>query len=693
MKKKLLLSFAVFATALSVNAQKRADKSISPIKHENVKSIENVSFDSEKTFNTKSHKHELIKRGSKTVIDTLRLIALNKAYGCRDHAFVTDRPIKSKLYNFGTDKYYVSINQAFNNSASLKLKGVGVKLVSYNAKAVDFIIMYKTLAGKDTAVKITQNVPKYTTAATHFFTFPSAIEVKDTFEISIRPNSSTDSLLISTTGIYNRKAVAFGKISNDTLTVDNTKITNNNFTTAGFFQGWMTDADGWMAGGGFAPNFSILTGKNILPGTKVLKQFSATKYIVSKSQNVALDTIFGTVAQLNEEETYGYQSVYKVPASGAPQLLSSSLWDDGVSVAYKSDAYVYPLVEYVFNTNPVVDNKCLGNSKTVNANLDAPSYGALVKNPLFNKNAFYGKYLNVGKKDFAFYALALGLTKQDTLDFFSNNLTFSNTYSSDATNDTLTIVEHILGYGFKSAQYIYNVTDYLISSKVSAEVLVSSAIKCNGGDAEVTVSAIGGFAAYTGTGVKQSVKAGNASYDVTDANGCKGTATINVTEPTTLTVVASEVSKASNDNTKDGVAKVVATGGTSPYTYVWSANAGSTSEVTVGKGNYSVVVTDINGCVKDGSVVITAGTASISELAIEGLSIYPNPTSTNLTVAFSSKGSASIELVNVAGQVVDTKNTTGVSNTSFDMTSLETGVYFVNIKVAEGTAIFKVVKD
>ena len=92
-------------------------------------------------------------------------------------------------------------------------------------------------------------------------------------------------------------------------------------------------------------------------------------------------------------------------------------------------------------------------------------------------------------------------------------------------------------------------------------------------------------------------------------------------------------------------------------------------------------------------MVITAGTASISELAIEGLSIYPNPTSTNLTVAFSSKGSASIELVNVAGQVVDTKNTTGVSNTSFDMTSLETGVYFVNIKVAEGTAIFKVVKD
>ena len=370
---------------------------------------------------------------------------------------------------------------------------------------------------------------------------------------------------------------------------------------------------------------------------------------------------------------------------------------------YKSyDAHItmYPIVEYTYDVNPAIDNKCLGANKEVNVTYAATdAYSSVAKNPVLNQMAFWSSLLGWNKKTGYYYSLASvnaksgGLFK-DTLDHSNATFAYKYTATSDVKNDTLVVTDFMLPYGlFKVASMVVNQSTFLLSSKVSAEALVSSAIKCNGGDAEVTVSATGGTAAYTGTGVKLAVKAGNASYDVTDANGCKGTATINVTEPTTLTVVASEVSKASNDNTKDGKAKVVATGGTSPYTYVWSANAGSTSEVTVGKGNYSVVVTDINGCVKDGSVVITAGTASISELAIEGLSIYPNPTSTNLTVAFSSKGSASIELVNVAGQVVDTKNTTGVSNTSFDMTSLETGVYFVNIKVAEGTAIFKVVKD
>jgi len=620
MKKKLLLSFAVFATALSVNAQKRSVNSVSPIRHKSEGAVQNVSFDLEKS----SFKSQVsdYKRGSKTIVDTLRLTALNKAYACPNHAFITDRGIKSKLWTVNGDKYYVSINQAFNNTTPLKLKGLGVKLVSYNSKDVDLVVFYKTLAGKDTMVKITQNVPKYTTATTHFFTFPSEINVKDTFEVSIKPNSSTDSLLISTTGIYNRKAVAWGKISNDTLTVDNTKTTNNDFTTAGFFKGWMTDADGWMAGGGFASNFTILSGKNILSGTKVLKQFSATQYIVSKKQTVALDTIFGSLAQMNEEETYGYQSVYKVPATGNPQLLSSSLWDDGVSVAYKSDAYVYPLVEYVFNTNPVIDNKCLGVSKTVNVNLEAPSYAALVKNPLFNKNAFYGKYLSVGKKDYAFYALAIGKTKKDTIDFFSSNLKFSNTYSSDATNDSLTIVEHILGYGYKAPQYLYNVTGYLISSKVTA-----------------TTSSV-------------------------DASATKA----------------------------DGKASVVAAGGFSPYAYKWNNNE-TTADVTVAKGDYSVVVTDANGCTANASVTVAEKTNSINSLAINSLAIYPNPVANELNVKFNANSAATIELVNVAGQVIAAKTAGEFADVTFNTEALNAGVYFVNIKVAEGTFTQKIIKD
>jgi len=777
MKKKLLLSFAVFATAMSVNAQKPLYKGIA-------KKSMSVEFQTNAVIESKTEINPIVMSNSssnkrlvtKTIKDTLSIVGNKKTYGYPDHAYNLRRTMKLKLYKSGSNTEFLSANQRYDNTQPLKLNGFGVSLTAYHDNTPVVALVF--LRSKKTKeldsiipVELSINAVKSTSGAitysTRWFKPTTPISISDTFMIEVFPRDKTDSLGITATGAYYGSTRAVAKIDGTTLTVNSTFPEDDST-----YYGWGLDNKGYFKGGFLAWNSTLndffVTGKNVLPGTYITAQTGAFTYTVNKTQTVAQTDINQNLKVYN---TYNGSLGVDALTDGKTSFNYYMAYDDGIK-GLESDWFMYPDVEYTVDSDPKANDVCKGTDGSVSVTFDAKNRNVL-ENPTLSKLAFFQKYLGLDKSKNYFYSTVQngkGSTKfVGIIDFKSTSLTINATLDSLNKLDTLFMVDYILPYGFsKPAAPVTLGHLFPVSSKVSAEALVSSAIKCNGGDAEVIVSATGGTAAYIGTGVKLAVKAGNASYDVTDANGCKGTATINVTEPTklvalalvssaikcnggdaevtvsafggtpaytgygntpykgigkqlvkagnlsfevtddkgcketatinvteptTLTVVASEVSKASNDNTKDGKAKVVATGGTSPYTYVWSANAGSTSEVTVSKGNYTVVVTDINGCVKDGAVVITAGTASISELAIEGLSIYPNPTSTNLTVAFSSKGSASIELVNVAGQVVDTKNTTGVSNTSFDMTSLETGVYFVNIKVAEGTAIFKVVKD
>lgn len=78
------------------------------------------------------------------------------------------------------------------------------------------------------------------------------------------------------------------------------------------------------------------------------------------------------------------------------------------------------------------------------------------------------------------------------------------------------------------------------------------------------------------------------------------------------------------------------------------------------------------------------------------INVYPNPVTTNATIDFNlaEANSVSIELVNTVGQVVITENlgnrTAGVQNYSLDATSLNNGLYFLNIKIGNNTITKKV---
>jgi gliding motility-associated-like protein len=89
--------------------------------------------------------------------------------------------------------------------------------------------------------------------------------------------------------------------------------------------------------------------------------------------------------------------------------------------------------------------------------------------------------------------------------------------------------------------------------------------------------------------------AGNYSVTVTDVLGCDTTMSVSITAPQAIVISNVQVVNESCAGQGNGGVSITVTGGTQPYQYLWS-NGAVTPSITVGAGNYSVQVTDANGC-------------------------------------------------------------------------------------------------
>jgi hypothetical protein len=102
------------------------------------------------------------------------------------------------------------------------------------------------------------------------------------------------------------------------------------------------------------------------------------------------------------------------------------------------------------------------------------------------------------------------------------------------------------------------------------------------------------------TATATDLTAGTYWVMVTDYNGCVATDTFDLTEPEPFIIVGEPIVIApSCYGAKDGMAIVVATGGTEPHNYNWDSAAGSQNNDTafyLAAGNYNVFVSDSAGC-------------------------------------------------------------------------------------------------
>jgi len=98
---------------------------------------------------------------------------------------------------------------------------------------------------------------------------------------------------------------------------------------------------------------------------------------------------------------------------------------------------------------------------------------------------------------------------------------------------------------------------------------------------------------------------GNYTLNVTDNTGCVGTEYFTIAEPPVLSTTISPTN-AGCGGSAQGSALANPTGGTPTYNYLWSNGQTTNPAIRLPTGNYTVTITDANGCTTTGSTPISA---------------------------------------------------------------------------------------
>jgi hypothetical protein len=256
---------------------------------------------------------------------------------------------------------------------------------------------------------------------------------------------------------------------------------------------------------------------------------------------------------------------------------------------------------------------------------------------------------------------------------------YSYLWSTGATTQNIT--------GIVAGAYAVTVTDAngctatasVVVSQPAALVLNATPtnVGCNGGaNGAVDITVQGGVFPYSfawsnsaTTEDINGLSGGTYTVTVTDANACTITASFTITEPTAITSSIAGTNVTCN-GAANGAANLSVSGGTSPYTYLWSTFQSVEDLSNVGGGLYYVIITDANGCEKRDSILIT-------EPAAITISTIPSNVSCN------SGNNGAIDITVNGGTPIITYLWSNGAVTQ-DVTGLTAGTYSVTITDANG---------
>ncbi|HBX51821.1 MAG: hypothetical protein A2275_03450 [Bacteroidetes bacterium RIFOXYA12_FULL_35_11] len=272
---------------------------------------------------------------------------------------------------------------------------------------------------------------------------------------------------------------------------------------------------------------------------------------------------------------------------------------------------------------------------------------------------------------------ASGGTNPITFNFFNNTYTLPANLTGLYTGPiNLTITD--------SNQCTKTLNVYITEPSPVSSINSPTAATCFGGNnGSITSFTYGGTYPYSflwSNGLQTEniygLSAGNYSLTVTDANGCPFFNNVYVAQNSQL-IISGATTNASGAVNTDGAINLTVSGGTTPYSYLWSTSDASESLYNIAVGEYLVTVTDAFGCQTENSFIVDF-TNDIRNLQNAGdVKIYPNPNDGIFYLVCPQN--SLIEIYDISGKLI-VRKINAETIVPIDIKNNSSGLYFISIR-------------
>lgn len=209
---------------------------------------------------------------------------------------------------------------------------------------------------------------------------------------------------------------------------------------------------------------------------------------------------------------------------------------------------------------------------------------------------------------------------------------------------------------------------------------------CNGEfDGSIDFTMMGGTAPYqyswsdgSTEGNRSDLAAGDYTLNVIDGNNCEFVKTFIIAEPDAISIT-SIVTTEDEDGLSNGSISLEVGGGSGDYMYEWSNGATTANIDNLAAGEYSVIITDSNGCSFTQNGIIVDTVTDVEDLkVVTEFSMYPVPAYNvlNVNAKLNSTQKVNVNILDATGKLVWSRlyQTNEISE-KVDLTSFAPGIY------------------
>lgn len=239
-------------------------------------------------------------------------------------------------------------------------------------------------------------------------------------------------------------------------------------------------------------------------------------------------------------------------------------------------------------------------------------------------------------------------------------------------------------YGFSISTDTIQVTVQLLEAEVTVSSVPTSCFGSSDGSATLTFDSAPSGTVLWSNGTSgnnlDSVGSGWYGYFATDTYSCFVSDSIYVNSPEQITLSCTSTQET---NGNDGSASVYVWGGTAPFTYLWDDPLSQTTQTAtnLSGGNYTVQITDANGCVDSVSVTVNS-ILGLSEQLTNPFLVKPNPTQDYFQIDGPDE-IEKLELISSSGSIVQ-EWITPPKEMKYSVDPIERGIYTLRIYAGHG---------